>query len=85
MKKWEYDISFHSLDDLGIPQAETDFSEEQAISCDMEGHCFFNDVMKVHVDAFRTILNQRGTEGWELLQLAYHKGSLVSFWKRELA
>jgi hypothetical protein len=81
MKKWEYDISFHSIEELNIP--ETEFPPEQVVACDMEGHCFFNDVMKPSLDVFRKLLNERGSEGWELVQTGYHKGSLVCFWKRE--
>lgn len=85
MKKWEYNISFHSLEDLGISEKDVDFPASQVISCDMEGHCYFNDVMKLYMDAFRTTLNDKGSEGWELFQLEYHRGSLVCFWKREVA
>ena len=85
MKKWEYDISFHSFEDLGISGEDIDFPEGQTISCDMEGHCYFNDVMRSYMDAFRPTLNDRGDEGWELLQLEYHRGSLVCFWKREIS
>jgi len=84
MKKWEYDISFHSIEDVGISEDETDFPTDQTIACDTEGHCFYNDVMKVYLDKFKDVLNERGSEGWELVQSSYHKGSLVCFWKREI-
>lgn len=76
MKNWEYDISFHIIEDENFPK-------DQVIACDTEGHCFFNDVMKPHLDFFKNLLNERGSEGWELVQLGYHRGSLVCFWKRE--
>ena len=85
MKKWEYDISFHSLEDLGISEEDIEFPAKQVVSCDMEGHCYFNDVMKTYMDNFRTALNDRGSEGWEMFQLEYHRGSIVCFWKREVA
>lgn len=81
MKKWEYDISFHSFEDLGISEEEVDFPAEQVIACDPEGHCYFSDVMRLYIDKFMTMLNDRGSEGWELLQLEYHRGSVVCFWK----
>ncbi len=84
MKKWEYDVSFHSFEDLGISGEDIDFPEGQTISCDTEGHCYFNDVMKSYMNHFRSTLNDKGDEGWELLQLEYHRGSLVCFWKREI-
>ncbi|MCE9582169.1 MAG: hypothetical protein K8T20_06725, partial [Planctomycetes bacterium] len=31
---------------------------------------------------FLDIVNRRGAQGWELLQLAFHKESVVFFWKR---
>lgn len=84
MRKWEYDVSFHSLEDLGISEEDVDFPKDQIISCDEEGHCYFNDVMKSYVDVFRSALNRKGDEGWELLQLEYHRSSLICFWKREV-
>lgn len=83
MKKWEYNITFHSLDDLGISQKDIDFPANQVIACDTEGHCYFNDVMKSYLDVFKSTLDEKGAEGWELIQLEYHRGSLVCFWKRE--
>jgi hypothetical protein len=85
MTKWEYDISFHSLDELGISEEDIEFPAKQVISCDVEGHCYFNDVMKLYIDAFKDAFNNRGAEGWEMFQLEYHRGSLVCFWKREVA
>lgn len=82
MKKCEYDISFHSIEELDISQLE--FSPSQTIACDTEGHCFFSDVIKPNMDTFKELLNRRGSEGWELVQIGYHKGSLVCFWKREI-
>lgn len=32
--------------------------------------------------AFLDILNRRGAQGWELLQLGFHKDTVVLFWKR---
>jgi len=84
MKKWEYDISFYSLKELGIPEDETDFSPDQIIACDTEGHCFYNDIMRLYLDKFKNLLNNKGLDGWELTQAGYHKGSLVCFWKREI-
>ncbi len=84
MKKWEYDVSYHSFEDLGISREDIDFPEGQTISCDMEGHCYFNDVTKSYMDLFRSTLNDKGDEGWELLQLECHRGSLICFWKREI-
>lgn len=36
MRKWEYDVSFHSLEDLGISEEDVDFPKDQIISCDEE-------------------------------------------------
>lgn len=82
MIKWEYDITFHSLEELGIDQAQ--FLHDQVISCDPEGHCFFSDFLRPYMDAFQKILNERGFNGWELVQVGFHRGSLVCFWKRQL-
>ena len=85
MKTWEYNISSYSLKDLGIAEEDLDFPTERVVACDTEGHCYFHDVMKQYLDTFKSTLNGMGSEGWELLQLEYHRGSLVCFWKREVA
>ena len=82
MKKWEYDISFHPIDELNI--SESEFPSDHSIACDTEGHCFFSDVIKPNMDVFKELLNSKGAEGWELVQIGYHKGSLACFWKREI-
>ena len=84
MKKWEYNISFHPIHNFDITEEETNYSSNQTIACDTEGHCFYSDVMRLYTDEYRELLNEKGSTGWELVQLGYHKGSLVCIWKREI-
>jgi len=66
MKSWEYDISFHLVEDESFPK-------EQIIACDTEGHCFFNDVMKPYLDFFKDLLNEGVLRDGSLCNLAIIK------------
>ncbi len=87
-KKWVYDMTIHSALELTAPlleEAPQRANEEpQVISCDTEGHCFFEEVLKPSASPFLTLLNHRGAEGWELMQHNFHSGNVYLLWKKEV-
>ncbi len=52
--------------------------------CSPEGECHLEKVANNQIDVLQNILNEMGSEGWELVQLAFGKGGIVGFWKRKL-
>ena len=72
--RYEYDITQHSADALG----------EMIYFCSEAGECSVNKVPMDQVKIFEDILNDRGREGWELVQVSFSKMGAMAFWKRTL-
>lgn len=74
MKHFEYDITRHSTEDLN----------QLIIFCTASGECDLKDIPHSQTDILRNILNEKGRDGWELVDMAFGKGGIVAFWKKEL-
>ncbi len=74
MKRFEYDISKHTLNNV----------DELVYFCSDSSECGLQDVGGEQTEALGEVLNERGGEGWELVQLAFGKDGIIAFWKREL-
>ena len=72
MKRFEYDITKHTAEDLG----------RIVYFCSDSGECSADDVTDQEVDALKRIFNERGGQGWELIRLTTGKEGLMAFWKR---
>lgn len=90
-KKWTYDLTIHNAVGL-IGSEETasisgtgggETGDLKVISCDQQGQCFFDEVIRPNARPLLDLLNKRGAEGWELVQYNYHAGYLYLLWKRE--
>lgn len=68
--KWVYEASVKTAAQLCAPDPAPPDADAMAL---VAGPCR---------RALLDILNRRGAQGWELLQLAFHKDSVVFFWKR---
>lgn len=68
--RWVYEASVKTIEQLCAPNPPP--ADEDALSL-VAGRA-----RKVFLD----IVNRRGAQGWELLQLAFQKDSVVFFWKR---
>lgn len=73
MKQFEYDITTH-------PAGE--FSDLVYV-CTDQGDCTLDRVPSHQVGALGAVMNDKGSEGWELVQFVFVKGGVVGFWKRE--
>ena len=74
MTQFEYDISKH--DAGGFTQT--------AYFCSERGECRKDRISTHEEKVLVGILNERGTRGWELVQLFFGNDGLVAFWKRPL-
>jgi hypothetical protein len=52
--------------------------------CSQDGECNLTDVPDEQTRALEDMLNDRGSDGWELVQLIARQGGLVAFWKRKV-
>ncbi|HKI48096.1 MAG TPA: DUF4177 domain-containing protein [Desulfobacteria bacterium] len=63
------------------------YSAEQfvrlAYFCTDEGDCRLDELPSEHLAAFADLLNERGADGWELVQAFFNTDGVVTVWKRE--
>ena len=72
MDKFEYEIVTYP--------AET--FNKLVFFCSDRGQCGINEVPSKDTGMLKEVLNTRGEEGWELIQLSFGSDGVVSFWKR---
>jgi hypothetical protein len=73
MKKFEYEITEH-------PSGEF---QHLAYFCSAEGECTIEQIPAEQVTILKDILNEKGAQGWELIQLSFGSSGVVAYWKRE--
>ncbi|MBF0495553.1 MAG: hypothetical protein HQK58_03095 [Deltaproteobacteria bacterium] len=71
---YEYEITSH-------PAAEF---THVVYFCSESGECSLNQVPTGQVKVLTDILNERGLQGWELVQLSFGKEGVMAFWKRRV-
>jgi len=74
VKTYEYEITRHGSEEFA----------QVAFYCSAEGDCSINDVPEAQSLAPASLLNSRGREGWELVQMAFGRTGFMAFWKREI-
>jgi hypothetical protein len=79
MKKWEYQITRHHLQNAANEGEETPGG---AFYCDDRGQCFLHDTSQAAAEMIREAFNEEGKGGWELIQFGYHLGEMLCVWKR---
>jgi hypothetical protein len=88
MPRWEYDITTHSADEVLKVREELGHPSDplgpRIVYCDTEGQCFFDEAPNPYVEAIVHILNEKGEESWELVQIAFRESDFISIWRRGL-
>jgi hypothetical protein len=74
MKKFEYDITKYPASEF----------THLVYFCTDQGECKFDQIPDNQTRVLNEILNERGSHGWELVDLAFGNDGLVAFWKREI-
>jgi hypothetical protein len=72
MANYEYEITKHPADEFN----------RLTYFCTESGECGLEEIPDHQMIILRDILNQRGSEGWELVQLFFGKNGVVALWKR---
>ena len=73
MKQFEYDITTHPAQEF----------TKIVYFCSEQGECKYDELPSDQIVTLENILNEKGSQGWELVQLSFGKGGLVAFWKRK--
>lgn len=74
MRKFQHKITKHPAQSF----------RELVYFCSPEGRCSYQDVPADHLEQLTRMLDREGSEGWELVQLAFGRDGVAAFWKREL-
>ena len=74
MKKFEYEITKH--------EAKT--FDQLVYFCSETGECKLDKVSLSQINTLNNLLNERGKQGWELIQVSFGKDGIIAFWKHEL-
>lgn len=75
MQQYEYKITKHPAEAFS----------ELVYYCTESGDCTVDQIPRDQTDGLQEILNDEGTQGWELVQVSFGKKGVIAFWKRDLA
>lgn len=74
MKKFEYRITKHPSKDF----------EQVGYFCTDQGECSLDQLPADQLSVLGKILNEGGSEGWELVQISFGSDGVIAFWKKEI-
>jgi hypothetical protein len=74
MGQFEYEITKHPADEF----------THLVYFCTNEGECNVDQLPLNQTEVLEKILNERGAQSWELVQIFFGKDGVVAFWKRAI-
>jgi hypothetical protein len=74
MDRFEYEITRHNADEF----------RRVVYFCSDAGACSLEDVPADEPQVLVDILNERGLDGWELVQMMTGKDGVLAVWKRRI-
>ena len=74
MKQFEYHVTRHPADNF----------TQLVYFCTDKGECNLDQVPSNQTGIFMDLLNEKGADGWELVQTIFGKDGIVIIWKRAL-
>ena len=81
MEHWEYDISVLAASEI-VAASQATQSTDRVLFCGAEGQCFFDDAPNPYLKAMVGLLNERGQQGWILVQTVLRQQDMICFWRR---
>jgi hypothetical protein len=74
MKGFEYEVTKHPAEAF----------KQIIYFCTRTGQCSLDEVSGDQTEILTNMLNEKGKQGWELVQISFGKEGLMAFWKRNL-
>ncbi len=74
MQRFKYEITKHPAEAFN----------DLVYYCTEAGECSLDHVPDEQTRILQSILNERGGEGWEMIQVSFGRDGLIAFWKRSL-
>jgi len=73
MKKFTYEITKYPAEKFN----------QLVFFCSETGECSVDQVPGDQAKHLESLLNERGEQGWELIQVFFGKDGIMAFWKRK--
>lgn len=74
MKRFEYTITKNPSDEF----------KQLVYFCTDQGKCNLEELPSDQLVILGNLLNEKGEQGWELVQVFLGRDGVVAFWKREI-
>ena len=74
MKKFEYRITKHPSSDF----------EKVGFFCTDQGECNMDQLPSDQLSILEKLLNEKGIQGWELVQINFGSDGIIALWKKEI-
>lgn len=74
MNKFEYEITKHPSSDF----------KQIVYFCTDKGDCSIDQLPSDQIGILGKVLNERGSLGWQLIQISFGNNGVLAFWKREI-
>ncbi|MFP4474953.1 MAG: hypothetical protein ACLFOY_05300 [Desulfatibacillaceae bacterium] len=75
MNEFEYEVTTHRADQF----------QDAVYFCSATGQCELSQVPENQWRLMESLLNERGKNGWNLVQAAFGSDGMLAIWKREKA
>jgi hypothetical protein len=75
MDQFEYEFTTHGAEGV----------RKLVFFCSADADCGVEEVPSLERQALTQVFNDRGSKGWELVQLMFGKDGVIACWKRKLA
>ena len=72
MTRFEYEITKHPADQF----------TQLVYFCTDRGECNIDQLPSDQINVLGELLNERGSQGWELVHISFGENGVVIFWKR---
>ena len=82
MPNWQYKVTVHQAADIMERLSKSVDDVPQAIYCDDEGTCYFDEGPNPFTRAIERLLSEIGRQGWELVQVTFRPDQMICFWKQ---
>jgi len=74
MNRFKYEITRHPASEF----------KQLAYFCTDQGECSLEQIPSDQTNVLKGLLNERGEQGWELVQLFFGNDGIVAFWKKAI-
>ena len=74
MNRFEYEITKHPSEEF----------KKLVYFCSDSGECNIDQLPADQLTIMEKILNSRGSQGWELVQISFGEDGVLAFWKRSM-